>query len=87
MAGPAEVYQHVVIDGKRPAIPPRCPPQLATLIKQCLEYDPEKRPTFQQILDSHALDDDGPPSAHCTGATRRILNTHRTHTHTMDSDR
>jgi hypothetical protein len=53
-----EVYQHVVIDGKRPAIPPRCPPQLAKLIKQCLEYDPEKRPTFQQILDSHALDDD-----------------------------
>jgi serine/threonine protein kinase len=53
-----EVYQHVVIDGKRPPIPPRCPPTLAALIKQCLEYDPEKRPTFQQILDSHALDDD-----------------------------
>lgn len=37
----------------------RCPPQLATLIKQCLEYDPDKRPSFQQIIDSHALDDDG----------------------------
>jgi serine/threonine protein kinase len=53
-----EVYQHVVIDRKRPTLPPKCPPQLVSLIQQCLEQDPSKRPTFQQILDSHALDDE-----------------------------
>jgi serine/threonine protein kinase len=53
-----EVYQHVVLDGKRPPIPPRCPTALARLLLQCWDYDPDKRPTVQQILDSHALNDD-----------------------------
>lgn len=53
----AEIYDHVVIDGARPKIPSECPPQLAELIKKCWDSDPAKRPTFQQIIDSHVLDE------------------------------
>ncbi len=54
-----EVFQHVVIEDRRPLIPLGCPVQLASLMQQCWHSDPDKRPSFQQILQSHALDDDG----------------------------
>jgi len=47
----------VVIAGKRPPIPDNCPPNLKKLIQDCWNESPEKRPSFQQILESHVLDD------------------------------
>jgi serine/threonine protein kinase len=52
-----EIYEHVVIDAKRPKIPPECPPELAKLIQRCWDADPTKRPSFQEILESHILDE------------------------------
>jgi hypothetical protein len=41
-----------VTRGERPAIPNNTPKKLRELIEQCWHQNPEKRPTFQQILDS-----------------------------------
>jgi len=54
-----ELYQFVVTNQKRPPPPSRdeCPPKLIELIQQCWDPDPAKRPTFQQILESHIFDE------------------------------
>jgi len=46
-----------VTRGERPAIPNNTPKKLRELIEQCWHQNPEKRPTFQQILDSKIFDD------------------------------
>lgn len=40
-----------VKSGRRLRIPKHCPKSLAKLIKQCWDGDPEKRPTWETILD------------------------------------
>jgi serine/threonine protein kinase len=36
-------------DGRRPELPDRCPPRLASLIKRCWELEPRSRPGFPEI--------------------------------------
>ena len=35
--------------GERLALPPTCPSRLYSLLTQCWAYEPDKRPTFQQL--------------------------------------
>jgi serine/threonine protein kinase len=57
--GLIDVYQHVVAKGKRPHVEEEgtWPPKLKELIERCWDADPTKRPSFQDILDSHVLDE------------------------------
>ena len=34
---------------KRPGVPPSCPPQVKSLLADCLEWNPEIRPSFEEI--------------------------------------
>jgi len=34
---------------KRPPVPPGCPPAVATVMKECLDGDPEARPSFEEL--------------------------------------
>lgn len=34
---------------KRPRVPKSCPPKIQTLMSECLDADPEKRPTFEEL--------------------------------------
>jgi len=52
-----EIYDEIVIKGKRPPIPDNCPTKLAELMAQCWNADPEARPSFSSILQSHVLDE------------------------------
>jgi len=47
-----EVARKVLEEGLRPQIPPRCPPMMAQLMKDCWGDDPVKRPTFSQIINA-----------------------------------
>lgn len=49
----------LVIGGLRPTMPGPdvCPPKFAELIQRCWDADPQKRPSFQQIIDSRIFDD------------------------------
>ena len=49
----------VVEEGHRPAIPANCPTSLRQLITACWDADPQKRPSFQEILEQldHVLVD------------------------------
>jgi len=49
--GREEVVQAVVYDGWRPWLPSYVHPQLASVIKDCWERDPVKRPTMTQVVD------------------------------------
>jgi len=51
-----EIYKYVVIQKKRPTIPPQTPTQLSQLLTECWHDRPEERPSFKQIIDSHILD-------------------------------
>lgn len=46
-----QVIHAVVVEGRRPELPPDAPPALAALGRRCLAVDPEERPTFAQILE------------------------------------
>ena len=46
-----QVIHAVVIEGRRPELPPDAPPALAALGRRCLAVNPEDRPTFAQILE------------------------------------
>ena len=35
--------------GERLSLPPSCPSRLYSLLTQCWAYEPDKRPTFQQL--------------------------------------
>jgi len=37
------------LEGKRPPLPPECPPSYAFLIQKCWDQDPAKRPTFKDV--------------------------------------
>lgn len=52
-----EVYDEIVVNGKRPPIPENCPIKLAQLMEQCWHPDPHTRPSFASILQSHVLDE------------------------------
>eukprot|EP01087_Luapelamoeba_hula_P010598 TRINITY_DN2811_c0_g1_i2.p1 TRINITY_DN2811_c0_g1~~TRINITY_DN2811_c0_g1_i2.p1 ORF type:complete len:711 (-),score=170.90 TRINITY_DN2811_c0_g1_i2:53-2185(-) len=52
-----QIFAHVVMEGKRPTLPPPTPPALADLIKKCWSADPSSRPSFAEVLNSHVLDD------------------------------
>ncbi|KAL6054450.1 putative serine/threonine-protein kinase/receptor [Balamuthia mandrillaris] len=53
-----DIYHHVVTQNNRPKIEegPETPPALLHLIRMCWDKDPDMRPSFQQILESHILD-------------------------------
>jgi serine/threonine protein kinase len=40
----------IVHNNERPVIPPWCPPALQGLIRSCGQREPEKRPSFLQII-------------------------------------
>lgn len=40
-----------IANGMRPDIPAQCPPRYAQLMQACWNADPNKRPTFQEIVD------------------------------------
>ncbi len=40
-----------IANGMRPEIPAQCPPRYAQLMQACWNADPNKRPTFQEIVD------------------------------------
>lgn len=45
------IVHAVVVEGRRPALPPRAaPPRVAALVAACLDQDPGARPTFGDIL-------------------------------------
>lgn len=48
---PEQVLRLVVDDKvqKRPGVPPTCPPEVTTLMNDCLVADPARRPTFEEI--------------------------------------
>ena len=48
------VTRTLCTERKRPAIPKDAPPNLALLIKRCLQEDVQKRPTFEEIYDEFA---------------------------------
>ncbi|KAL6059624.1 Pleckstrin y domain [Balamuthia mandrillaris] len=43
--------EDMVLEGKRPDIPKRCPPQLAKLVQDCWHGSPSQRPTAEQVLE------------------------------------
>jgi serine/threonine protein kinase len=45
----AEEFKERVLRGMRPQLPPDCPSDLSSLIQQCWDGDPDKRPNFQEI--------------------------------------
>lgn len=51
-----EMIDRVCVQHERPSIPNDCPQVLANLIKESWDPSPEKRPTFQHILDESLLD-------------------------------
>ena len=46
--------KQLILGGGRPPIPPSCPKFFAKLIQKCWDHNPDKRPSFQQLL--HALE-------------------------------
>ena len=42
-------FAQEVISGKRPAIPPTCPPLISELIARCWREKPSERPSFEEI--------------------------------------
>jgi len=44
------VVQKVLKEGLRPTIPKKCPESVSKLMRDCWNEDPEKRPTFQEII-------------------------------------
>jgi len=42
-------FKDRVREGKRPELPPYCPSQLSSLIRQCWDANPDERPNFQDI--------------------------------------
>jgi len=51
-----EIYSLVVVNEQRPKIPDKTPAQLERLIRSCWATNPDERPSFQTILESHDLD-------------------------------
>ena len=45
----AVVVKRIVSEGKGPEVPPEVPEPLAGIIRQCLQPDPQKRPTVSQV--------------------------------------
>eukprot|EP01083_Nonionella_stella_P232663 820487_1 len=45
-------YVDKLKSGLRPNIPSDCPKKFGYLIQQCWEYEPQKRPTFEQVVSS-----------------------------------
>jgi hypothetical protein len=43
------IIAYKIAEGLRPEKPMVCPPELYTLMQQCWDVDPEKRPPFQII--------------------------------------
>ncbi len=43
-------YVEKLKSGLRPNIPSQCPKDFGDLIKQCWEYEPQKKPTFDQVV-------------------------------------
>jgi serine/threonine protein kinase len=48
---PWKIACRVAINGERPAIPDFVPPPVRALIEDCLEFEPDDRPTFGEIAD------------------------------------
>jgi hypothetical protein len=46
---PMQIIFAVGVQGQRPAIPPACPPALATLMQRCWAEEPEARPPFSEV--------------------------------------
>jgi integrin-linked kinase len=47
---PMEIGMKVALEGLRVAIPPGISPHMARLIKICMNEEPGKRPTFEQVI-------------------------------------
>jgi tRNA A-37 threonylcarbamoyl transferase component Bud32 len=47
---PFQVIFVVATQGQRPTIPSYCPPEWEQLIEDCWQEDPDKRPTFEEII-------------------------------------
>src|SRR5688572_18773228 len=43
-------FMRVIVSGTRLPIPTNCHPKLGVLLKSCWQDDPNKRPTFAQIV-------------------------------------
>jgi len=48
--GAMDLLMEVAVNGKRPKIPVHCPTALASLIAECWDANPKKRPSFADIL-------------------------------------
>ncbi|CAK9209766.1 unnamed protein product [Sphagnum troendelagicum] len=46
---PSKTFKDGVRKGKRPKLPPNCPVDLCSLIQQCWDGNPDKRPNFHHI--------------------------------------
>ena len=47
---PISDYDLILVDKKRPALPPDVNPKLAELVMRCWHHDPERRPTSSEIV-------------------------------------
>jgi serine/threonine protein kinase len=47
---PISDYDVILVDKKRPALPPDVNPKLAELVMRCWHHDPERRPTSSEIV-------------------------------------
>jgi hypothetical protein len=45
-----QIGRQIRDEGLTPTIPETCPEHLSSIMKQCWNVDPEKRPTIDQIL-------------------------------------
>eukprot|EP01133_Synstelium_polycarpum_P008373 gene8373-9840_t len=44
------VIEDRIINGLRPTIPAECPEEFASLIRECWQDDPKKRPSFEEVI-------------------------------------
>ena len=51
-----EFIEAIVGDGERPPIPDSCPPSMRELLLALYDADPEKRPTFNEMLHNRVFD-------------------------------
>ncbi len=50
-ADPINIARQIRDQGLTPSIPPTCPQELALLMQECWQIDPEKRPTMTKLME------------------------------------
>jgi serine/threonine protein kinase len=49
-ADPINIARQIRDQGLVPTIPPACPQEIASLMQQCWQIDPARRPTMEHVL-------------------------------------